>query len=341
MALVCGFIFDNLTLRRIDLFADQVLIMTYLVIAAITVVVLSLYERRMARGGKPRKSHAFFLIALQFVLGGLFSSFFVFYSRSATFSASWPFLLVLLGLLIGNEFLKNRYQLLTFRLSIFFVAVFSFAIFFLPVILGKIGGGVFVVSGVLSLAAIWLIVFILSGLAPDLVRESRWRLWTSIFAVFGIINLLYFTNIIPPIPLALKEGIVAQVLEKQGDGSYIVTHEERTWHDFFERYPQVHAGPDSRLFVYSAVFAPTDLKTTVVHEWQYRDVASAAWVTTHRVAFSILGGSDRGYRGYSLKNDVFPGLWRVNIETPRGQLIGRVKFEVVPGAAESTVSEVR
>lgn len=340
-ALLCGFIFDNLTLRRIDLFWDQFLVFSYLVIAAITVVALSVYEAKVRVGTRPTRWHAFFLILLQFVLGGLFSAFFVFYFRSADISASWPFLLVLLGLLIGNEFLKDRYKVLTFRLTIFFVAVFSFAIFFVPVILGKIGDGVFVTSGLLSLGIVWLLVFVLSGLAPRVVRENKWRLRTSILVVFGIINLLYFTNIIPPIPLALKEGLVAQTLVKNSDGTYVISRETRSWYEFFERYPLVHPGPEGRLYVYSAIFAPTDLKTNVVHRWQYFSEHEKRWVTTHKVQFPILGGSDRGYRGFSLKNDVVPGLWRVNIENIRGQLIGRVRFEVVNGSTTNVITELR
>ena len=50
---------------------------------------------------------------------------------------------------------------------------------------------------------------------------------------------------------------------------------------------------------------------------------------------SIAGGRDGGYRGYSLTT-VNSGNWRVNIETERGQLIGRVKFKVEAGTSKLT-----
>ena len=41
-----------------------------------------------------------------------------------------------------------------------------------------------------------------------------------------------------------------------------------------------------------------------------------------------IGGRDGGYRGYSIKNDVTAGKWRVNVKTGDGKLIGRVGFTV-------------
>ena len=47
-----------------------------------------------------------------------------------------------------------------------------------------------------------------------------------------------------------------------------------------------------------------------------------------RVVFSIVGGRDGGYRGYSLKTNMESGWWRVRVETTRGQVLGQAQFTV-------------
>lgn len=42
-----------------------------------------------------------------------------------------------------------------------------------------------------------------------------------------------------------------------------------------------------------------------------------------------MGGREGGYRGYSVKGNLFAGEWRVNVTTERGQSLGRTSFTVV------------
>ena len=43
---------------------------------------------------------------------------------------------------------------------------------------------------------------------------------------------------------------------------------------------------------------------------------------------AISGGREGGYRGYTIKQRVMPGDWRVDAETAEGRIIGRVSFRV-------------
>ncbi len=52
------------------------------------------------------------------------------------------------------------------------------------------------------------------------------------------------------------------------------------------------------------------------------------WITSDRTNYKISGGRDGGYRGYTLKKNIQPGLWRIDVETDREQLLGRVSFEI-------------
>jgi len=76
------------------------------------------------------------------------------------------------------------------------------------------------------------------------------------------------------------------------------------------------------------VFAPSNFTTSILHDWQYYDNTKRQWVSASKTMLTITGGRDNGFRTYSIKDFIFPGKWRVNVETPRGQLIGRLNFNL-------------
>ncbi len=163
----------------------------------------------------------------------------------------------------------------------------------------------------------------------------------SIFGIFAVINTLYFTNLIPPIPLALKDLGVYQALTKFPDGSYLLSGEKRSWADTLFSTAEVHLKMGEPLFAFNAIFAPTSLSTKIVHIWQYYD-EERGWTTSSRIELSIVGGRDSGFRTYSSKSNLFPGKWRVNVETLRGQLIGRLTFNLtLSDGTEELVSDVK
>lgn len=336
IGLIGGFVLDNLTLRRIDLLFENLVFLTYIGICAISIIFLSFAENERWQGKWPEKWRTPFLLLLQFAFGGLFSGFFIFYSRSGTISASWPFLLALLGLLIGNEVLKKRYLVMTFRVSVFFAVLFSFFIFYIPVIAREVSPQMFLLSGGVSLVLIILFINLLSTIVRDKMRSSIRAVGISIASIYLAINIMYFTNILPPIPLSMKASGVYHEVHRVG-ADYLGLEEvsvERF--DFLRVYKKIHVRPGAPVFVYSSVFAPTDIQTTIVHEWQFKDV-EGDWVTASKIPFPITGGRDGGYRGYSYKNHTTPGKWRVNIENDRGQMIGRVKIEIIQVDVDPTV----
>ncbi|TSC72547.1 MAG: hypothetical protein G01um101470_312 [Parcubacteria group bacterium Gr01-1014_70] len=332
-----GFAMDNFTLTRIDLFFDNLVLLFYLTVAGIGIMVVNLYEERRFRAEVEGITHispksfqyvrAVAPFGIQYAFGGLFSGFFVFYSRGASLAASWPFLLVLVFLLVGNEFLRNKYQRLTFQVSIFFFVLYSYMIFALPLLVGHIGPLVFVASGLLSLFFVAVAILLLVHFIPRRIKEAKRMLLASIATIFATVNILYVLNVIPPLPLSMKEAGVYYSVTRVATG-YRVVGEEQGWYAFLLPRRTIHVLGGSPLFFYSAVFAPAKLVTTIVHEWQLYDYKKDAWVMELRVSFPITGGRDGGYRGYSERLNVEPGLWRVNVETARGQLLGRRTFTV-------------
>jgi hypothetical protein len=55
------------------------------------------------------------------------------------------------------------------------------------------------------------------------------------------------------------------------------------------------------------------------------------------VSLPVVGGRDGGYRTYSTRENPEQGKWRVNIETPHGQIIGRIYFAVSHTQTEPTL----
>ncbi len=333
--LVAGFIFDYLTLNRVDFIWDNIFIILYLVIAGAGIVIINLYEEGKLRNGFVENIYEFVPFLIQFSFGGLFSAFVVFYSKSASFLSSGAFVLILAILLVGNEFFKDRYQKLVFQVAIYFVSLFSFSIFFLPVLVKEMGALVFLGSGAISLILIGLFIWTLSRLSPLRYKEGRSFLILTILGLFVFINILYFTNIIPPIPLSLKSGDVYHFVEKKDNGNYLAMGEGQIrWYEKFKR-KIIHLGPLEPAYVFSSVFAPTDLNTKIIHDWQYLDSATGKWISASKIDFNIVGGRNNGYRGFSKKENLFPGKWRVDIKTERGQVIGRVRFNIERGALSS------
>lgn len=327
-ALVLGFIVDSLTLRRVDLYAENLALIAYVAIIALAIILLNVSEEKNWGKRFLFRFHPIFLIGMQFAIGGIFSAFLVFYSRSATFGSSWPFLLLLFAQLIGNEILREKYARLQMQVSLLYFVLFSYLIFLVPVLLKRIGSPQFVLSGFLSLFLIFLFVRFLKILTPIRLLETKRKLIWAVGGVFFVINVLYFTNSIPPIPLVLKESGVYHSVTRQTDGAYVLSGEKRKLGDFFRSYQPFYVKNNAPVYAFSAIFAPTEFSLRIFHNWEYFDFGRKKWMSFGRIALPINGGREGGYRTYSVKNGLTPGLWRINLETKSGQIIGRLKFEI-------------
>lgn len=330
IALIAGFLLDNyVLLDRVDVIFGNILLLTYLVLAGVAIVLLNLVESGRAQNAFMLRIAPFMPVVIQLFFGALFSGYLSLYSRSAGVAVSWVFVLALAFLLIGNERFRTLYQRLPFQLSIYFTALYSFLIFFLPLIFKTIGPGMFLLSGALSVVIIGLVIGLLRSLVPERFAETQRTTIRSLITLVVIFNVLYFSNLIPPLPLALKEGGVYQSVERV-EGAYVLRGQVRS---FVVRYLNVPArlylASGEKAFVFTAVFAPSGLSTALRHQWQYFSTTTDRWETRSDVKFTINGGRDGGFRGYSQKQNIEAGSWRVNVLTEYGQIIGRIRFTVV------------
>ncbi|MFQ5930899.1 MAG: DUF2914 domain-containing protein, partial [Nitrospiraceae bacterium] len=199
---------------------------------------------------------------------------------------------------------------------------------FFPVVTGVMNAGIFLLGSILSVV---VVVTLVRGIYKGLPASSRWApALTTLPAVAVVVVLVgfYFLNWIPPVPLSLKFGGVYHKVEKI-EGRYHLTFEQ-DWYQFWKRSDNpVPAG--SPAYCFTAVFAPVRLNTTIYHHWQYRPFATRAaraYSTTDRLGIAISGGRAAGYRSYTVKQRLAPGDWRVDVETEKGRVIGRVAFQV-------------
>ena len=299
--------------------------------AAVGIILLDLYEKGKTKEEIDKKKasaiHFWLIVIIQFAFGGLFSTFIVFYFRSTTLSVSWPFFLILFVYLVGNEIFKKHYSRLSFQISALFLATYSFSIFIAPIIMHRIGDDVFIISGLVSLGFLAIFISLLYFVAREKFHPGKLRLFISISGIFVVINVLYFTNLIPPLPLSLKDAGVYHNLVSDGKGGYAVKGEVKSWINFFqtEVFHRVSGEP---VYLYTAVFSPTFLNTNISHDWQYFDESKNRWITSADIRVSIVGGRDGGYRMYSKKYYVSPGLWRVDVKNDTGQILGRIMFVI-------------
>jgi hypothetical protein len=66
----------------------------------------------------------------------------------------------------------------------------------------------------------------------------------------------------------------------------------------------------------------------IIHEWQYYDLTARRWTTKAQVSLAVAGGADNGWRTFSTIGSPAPGIWRVNVKTASGAIIGRLNFTV-------------
>jgi hypothetical protein len=330
ISLVAGFVFDAITLTRVDQFWENFWVVAHLAIVTICAVIINLIDNTDHDELNPEKLHFWLVNVMQFFFGGIFSTFLVFYFRSGTFITDWPFLAILAAAFIANERLKHHYARLAFQLSLLFLSYYAFAIYLLPIFFHEISTPIFILSGVTALVAIGAIISILRRFSHErFVGKTKWISRGSIIGIFIAVNFLYFYNLIPPLPLSLKTAGIYQSLVVNAPGSYTVQAENQGWLSFFNWDETIHIAPNGNLYAYTAIFSPTSFNTKIVHQWQYYDPTQEAWITRGEIPLATTGGADGGYRTFSLMPNIAAGAWRVNVETTGGRLIGQLRFNAV------------
>jgi hypothetical protein len=123
---------------------------------------------------------------------------------------------------------------------------------------------------------------------------------------------------IPPAPLQLAHPVLARAVVNLEPVDPVVGP-----------VPAARLAEWGGLTAYTPVVAPAGLRQPIAHEWRHE----GRLVTTTRLATPALGGRAAGFRTFSRKSDFGAdvlGRWSVDVVTASGQLIGRLRFTVVP-----------
>ncbi len=329
LGMIGGFVFDFCAYGRVDHDATQTILIVYLATAALTILLLQYLEARPEWTGKlVVRLRGLMPAATQFALGTLWSAFLVFYARGGSVASSWPFLCVLLAIFVGNEIFASYHARLIFTAVLFAFALLSYAIFMVPVFTHTIGMWTFVLSGAAAGLVFLLFLRLLSALAHERWLSARLPILAGSVGVFAAVYGLYFLSVLPPLPLAMQKSGAYTSVKRVGRIFY-ATGEHQPWQTWIGADPVVHLQKSEKVYAFSAVFAPTRLSTTIRHVWQRYDDKTNEWRTVQTKLYTINGGREKGFRGYTVKSNPAPGRWRVDVQTVDERLIGRIVFRVV------------
>jgi hypothetical protein len=322
-----GFAWDALTIGRHVAAFDLVILSAYLAAAAGILYYLgqpnkisssgylaSLYQR--FRAAKWQKKWPYFM--LQFLFGSMLSPLFILYFQSASHAWAWIMILLLGGLLVGNEYMENKYRQFTISWALFGFCAMLLLNFALPFLLGSIHAAWFYLSTLLG-----------AGLAYGLYRKTPVHNGNikPVWLIALLLMLAYRFDVIPPVPLVKRDLAVAYELRKVG-GVYQLSQQPSGWWVFWRPSSNhLKTTPGQRVYFFSSVFAPGGLNTRLYHRWQHFD-EKRGWQTQSRIGYSLAGGRENGFRGYTYKQGLQAGDWRASVETENNKTVAVETFSV-------------
>lgn len=332
--LILGFIIDYLTLNRVDQVFDNIILFLYLLLASSMIFSIYINNINSENTSSVKTFHKITPYIFQYAIGGLFSGLFIFYFRSGSFGASFPFLIVLFALMLGNEYFYRRFPKMRFQLIILFFALLSYVNLVIPVIFKKMGTLVFLISTMLAALLMYLFVeFLFKAIhyiKNTILIEEKIKIQKSLIITLLLFLLFYFANLIPPIPLSMKTGGIFHNVLRSSSNEFLIIREDAPWYLPFHIYNPTFRNDGNGVYAFASIFAPAKLSTKIYHQWSYYD-ENKGWIEKDRIPIEIYGGREEGFRGYSFKQTIQEGHWRVDIETERGQIIGRMRFTVKNG----------
>lgn len=328
-----GFLFDIVTLSRIDDTLSMVQQGAYLVLLTFLIV----WDQKHDLLGTDPSRHVlkvwrFRGDAIHFLFGSLLSSFTLLYFKSSSNFVSLGFMAVMFVLLLANESERFRGLGPALRTALLTFCYCSYFAYLVPVLAGQIRSWLFYVSLLVAAMVVWLLHRIERRWAAERVVIRR----TTIpgFAVVGLLAVLYLARAIPPVPLSLQFiGVYHQVTPKTVDGKrvYELRHERPWWKIWHTGDQTFRARPGDVVFVFAQVFAPALFADSIYVAWHYDD-PERGWRQMGRSALKsgIKGGRDEGYRTFAKLTRWTPGTWRAEFETEDGRTIGQIRVHVEP-----------
>jgi hypothetical protein len=324
---MAGFFFDTLVLRRIDELETILQQAIYLVVSGVLIGVELVEMTRevqppaiLARVWKHREA------VLHFFLGTLLNSYTIFYFKSASALSSFVFIILLIALLMINEFKRFGKSQAQVHVAFFSLCVVSYLVSLAPILIGFAGIIPFlsaITGSILVLVIYYRALKPRLELNPKLLRSHVLLPFIAIQVIFAG---LYFAHAIPPVPLSVSYMGIFHDIKKQR-GEYQLSYTRSKW-KFWQHGDQTFlARPGDTIHCFARVFSPSRFKDELQVRWLYRDERHG-WLPADAIPMPIVGGREEGYRGITKKSNYTPGEWRVQIETLDGREVGRIGFNI-------------
>lgn len=264
-------------------------------------------------------------LAIQFLFGSLLSALFIFYFKSAGHLGTFVLSLALAALLVGNEFLGKHYR---HRFTLTWSMLGLCAMLFLNFLLPHVAGSLNPLWFYLSTGVGGALVVLLHRYSPG--QPGRLLPVGLLAASLVLANVGDF---IPPVPLVQKDLLLGTQFAKE-ENRYQLLVEETPWWQFWQTDTRrLHVPEGPRLYCLAAVFAPKGITTALQHRWE-RQGADGQWRLASQARFTLSGGREGGFRGYSFKDNPEPGHWRVSLVSDGGRTLSVTTFEVLREAPD-------
>ena len=307
-----GFLFDVITLDRVDSPFSVIQQVVYLSFVTLMLKYPTLGNYKFLHWYQKYHKEI-----LHFVLGSLLSVFTLLYFKSASLAMSIWFMLLMVFMLIVNEFKYFHALARPFKMALLTLCWITFFSFMVPTFYGSIGFVPF------------LMAVILGTLPPLSIKTDPSEEKQHRIAVLGttvLIIVFYIFKLVPPIPISMQyAGIYHDVRRQNGD--FQLVH-ERKWWRFWHNGDQIFkAQAADRVFAYFEIFSPAQFDDQTELVWE-KDFPKTGWTEQDRVRLHIIGGRDGGFRTYATKSNYEEGNWRVRLLTLDQREIGRLYFEI-------------
>jgi hypothetical protein len=325
---VAGFLFDMVMLPDIeDAFARYVG-GGYLIAIALLIMFREFIVSQNRASKIEQKLYTYSTFGISYFSGSALSFVCVYTLRSAAFSVSWPLFALLFLLIVANEYISTHNYRFTLDIGVWLVAMLFYCIYNTPLILNVQSDTTFVISIgvalVIALGYLYLLQFTSDSAADEAPKNYALALGVPMF-----VGMLYFLNVLPAVPLSLKDQGIYHVMSRNDAGDFVAEKEEDTRMFLYFRDPVYHLSPnDTGAYFFSAVNAPYEISAPLSHVWEYYDEKNHKWVEAATIPFTLAGGRESGYRAYSYKEGVTEGLWRVLVMVDSKRIVGRLRFRV-------------
>lgn len=336
---VIGIVFDFIILPDIDDPNAKLVGLGYLVGIGFLILFREWLVSRNTASIFEQRMYSLTTFAIVCFLGSTLSFISIYSIRSTDLTVSWPFFLFLLLCILANELVSTHNMRLALDIGILYVSTVFYFIFHLPVILGESNDSTFGVSIITALVVTLAYGVIVTRSSEAAEHESS-RIYALAFGVPMFVGMMYFLNVIPAVPLSLKDKGIYHHIERSEKGTFRVLYEEDT--RMFSTYRNgevILDQQDPTLYFFSAVDAPATLTAPLSHVWEKYNQESHTWEERATIPFGIQGGRESGYRAYSIKEHVDTGLWRVTVKVDENRIVGRYTFIVNKGAAPTLLTK--